>query len=372
MAPITILDRYIAKEVLASLFGVTLVLMLIFVSARMVRYLAKAAEGDLPGETILLLLGLKSVEILVLLLPLALYLAILLVQGRMYRDSEMVAIGACGVSLARLYRPLFLVAVPVSLLLAAMSLFMIPWSANLEQKAIEDAQKSMEIGGISAGQFRMSEDKKRLIYVEEFDSEGGEMQNVFIQVQQDAQVVLLSSERAYVEDEAGTGDRYLIMLNGHRYEGRPGNSDYKAIQFRRHSMLLRAQAEVAGQPKHEAMPTSRLLVDNSAASLAELQWRISVPVSALLLTLLALPLGKVDPRQGRYGKLFIAVLVYSVYVNVLALAKGWTEREVVPSELGLWWVHLLVLFACVFLNYQQMRPNWFNELFNKRKSTRLA
>ena len=355
---VSVVDRYFAKEVLQTLSGVTAVLLLIFLSNRLVHYLAEAASGQLPSNVILTLGLLKSIKYLILLLPLAFYLAILMVQGRMYRDNEMVALQACGVGTSRLYRPVYLIGLPLSLLLGWLSLQAVPWTADLEYRILSEAKKNLDVTGISAGRFKESADGKRIIYVESVSEDGKRMRNVFIQAQRQ-QTLLLTAENAYLDVDEKSGARYLVLLDGYRYDGTPGQAGYRITRFKKHGFLIdQRQAGSSVRRKRNSTPTATLLRSKHPADKAELHWRLSVPVSVLVLGLLALPLGKTSPRKGQYGKLFIAILVYIFYVNLLALAQSWTEKGRIPPDIGLWWVHILVIMLSIGILVKQKRLRW--------------
>jgi lipopolysaccharide export system permease protein len=332
------------------LLGVTVVLLLIFLSNSLVRYLGQAAAGQLPGDVIFQLVALKAVKYLILLVPLSLYLAILLVLGRMYRDNEMAAMGACGIGIMRLYRPLLLIALPLSVVLAWLSLQTVPRTNDLELRIIDAAKRKMGISAIKAGRFREGRGGERIIYAEKISDDGTQLSNVFIHARVQDKIVLLSAEKGVLEDDPKTRSRYLVLLNGYRYDGLPGSVDYRIVKFQKHGLLIRPSAEGTLETKRTAVPSSQLWHSTVAADQAELQWRMAVPLGTLVLMVLAVPLGRVSPRKGMYGKLFVAVLVYIFYFNLLALAETWTDRGTIPVALGLWWVHgLLLLFGFILL-----------------------
>lgn len=363
---LSILDKYIAREVLQTFLGVTLVLMLIFLSKLLVGYLAEAASGEIPSDLILALMTLKSLKYLTLILPLSLFLAILLVQGRMYSDSEMVAITACGIGTLQLYKPLFFVAIPVVLILTGLSLYALPWTERLEDTLLSEAQKNLEVTGIQAGRFREGASNERIIYTEEISSDRSLMKNLFIYTRKGDRQILLSSKKGRLELDEKTNDRYLLMLDGTRYEGTPGDADYKIIKFKEHSLLIKPGVTATGGPQRNALATKMLWNSDDKNHIAELQWRISMPLSALVLVLLALPLGKVDPRKGRYGKLFIAILLYIFYVNLLAVAQSWTIKGEISTSLGIWWVHGVVLLLVAILLVRRNGMRWTIELLRDK------
>lgn len=366
----TILDRYLAREVMQTLLGVTLVLMLIFLSKLLVGFLAEAASGEIPSDIIMTLMALKSIKYLTLILPLSLFLAILLVQGRMYRDSEMVAITACGVGTMQLYKPLLFVTLPFVLILAGLSLYALPWTERVEDKILNEAQQNLEVTGIKAGRFREGTSNERIIYVEEISKDRSLMKNMFIHTRTDDRTILLTSESGRLQLQENTQDQYLVMLDGYRYEGTPGSADYKITRFKEHRILIKPNTMVANELQRNALSTEALWNSDELSHITELQWRLSMPLSALLLAMLALPLGKVDPRKGQYGKLFIAILIYIFYVNLLAVAQSWTINGEVPSFVGIWWVHVVILLLAGILLIKRNGVRWSLEIIGFR-GTRL-
>ncbi len=356
----SVIDRYLSREIFQTLVGVILVLLLIFLSNRLVRYLADAAAGQLPADVIFTLVALKTVKYLILLLPLGLYLSVLLVLGRLYRDSEMTALAACGVGTMRLYRPVLLLALPLALAQGIFSLQIVPWADGQETRIIGRAQEQMDISAVSPGRFRegpQGVNGRRVIYVQSV-SAGGQLHDVFIQVRENGESVLLSAARGHVEHDPRTGNRYLVLEDGYRYHGVPGSAGFRILHFARHGILLRAGDEAHGQVKLNAVPTASLWGSSAPPEQAELQWRLSIPVATLSLALLALPLGRVKPRKSNYGRLLIAVVVYVIYFNLLALAQTWTEKGQIPAMLGLWWVHALMFALVAVLLVRQNGWAW--------------
>lgn len=354
---LSLVDRYLVRQILLALVAVALVLLFIFVSNRLVHYLAHAAAGQLPAGVIFELLALKTVKYLILLLPLAFYLAVLLVLGRMYKDSEMAALASCGVGPTRLYRPVLWVALPMALIQGWLSLHVVPWSDRLETRMIARAESRVDIAAVSPGRFHEGHQGQQVIYVERITG-GDQLHNVFIHVRHHDHIVLLSAKRGYIETDKTNGARYLVLVNGNRYEGLPGSAKFRILHFAKHGMLLRGAPVVAAPPKLNDLPTAQLWGSRDPHKLAELQWRISIPLAAVVLGLLAVPVGRVNPRKGTYGKLFVAVILYVFYFNVLVLARTWMENGKTPLVLGLWWVHGSVLLLTAVLLIRQHGAAW--------------
>ncbi len=347
-----IIERYLFREMASTLLAVTLVLFLIFVSSWFARLLGQVAAGIVQPDVVLLMLGLKSVDALVILLPLAFFLSVLLAFGRLYNDSEMTAMLACGVSLLRVTRFVFWFGLGFSLIVGAVSLYFGP-AANAERyKQQEKMRQSSGLESIAAGQFRELANGDAVFYAERLSDDGKYMENVFIQSQRDASLNLMVAARGYQRDSP-EGRRYLVLQDGYRYEGEPGRADFRIIGYREYEMLI-SEKEPVLVDKVAAMSSRELWGSDHPRQQAELQWRLSMPVSAVLLAMLAVFLSRTRPRQGRFGKFFLGILVYVIYSNLMGVARTWVERGKVDPVIGVWWVHALLLLVVVILTIQHM------------------
>lgn len=333
------------------MFAVTAVLFLIFVSSWFARLLGQVAAGSVQADVIFLLLSLKSIDAMMILLPLSFYLAVLLAFGRLYKDSEMTAMLACGVSLTRVTKLVFWAGLAFALIVGAVSLYYGPLAKTERYKLQDKMKASLGLEAISAGQFREMGSSDVIFYAERLSDDRKSMENIFIQGLREGNLNLLVAERGF-QVSGPSGGRYVLLENGHRYEGIPGEADFRIIKFREHQVLVQEPEAVLQVDETSALPTKKLWVSEMPHEIAELQWRISMPLSALLLALLAVFLSRTNPRQGRYAKFFLGILVYVIYSNLLGVAKTWVERGKVEPIVGVWWVHLLVLVAIFILMIQ--------------------
>lgn len=351
-----IIDRYLLKEVVQNWLAVTLVLWVIVVSNRLARYLGEAAAGELPGGVIFTLLGLKSVEYLVVLLPLTLYLGVLLALGRLYKDSEMAALGACGIGTAQLYRPLLGLAAVVAVGIAALALFVTPVTAELGYQVRARAAGQTDLSVITAGRFQEAASGRMIFYAERVAPDRERLEGLFVRSVQDGVPTLVTARSAYPARDANTGDRFLVMEDGYRYQGMPGDAVFRVLRFNRHGVRLETVEVLNPIIKHDARPTRELLGSDDLHDVAELQRRLSLPLATLSLALLAVPLSRTTPRQGRFGKLFVAVLVFIVYYNLMGTAQVWVEKGAIPVLPGMWWVHAVpVAVTLVLFRLTRMR-----------------
>ncbi|WJW74914.1 LPS export ABC transporter permease LptF [Thiohalobacter sp. IOR34] len=350
-----ILDRYLLREVMKNWLAVLLVLWAIVLANRFARYLGEAASGDIPAAVIFTLLGLKSVSYLTPLLPLALFLGALLALGRLYRDSEMVAMHACGVGPRELYRPLLGLAAVLAVALLGLSLFVAPRTAELGYQLRAEAERGSDIGTVSAGRFQEAQEGRLIFYAEGVSRDRRFLERLFVRDLKGVPPTLLTARRAYPQREQDSGDRFLVMEDGFRYQGMPGDPRFRVIRFQRHGIRIETAAPAPVITKRDAIPSRRLLASADTEDIAELQWRLSLPLAVLVLMVLVLPLSHSTPRQGRYGRLFLAILVFIIYYNLLSTARVWVGRGLLPPLPGLWWVHLLPLLLAGFL-WWRLRP----------------
>nr|WP_301288328.1 LPS export ABC transporter permease LptF [Natronospira proteinivora] len=344
------IGRYINREILLSWLGVTAALMVILMSHRFAGFLGSAASGDIPPDAIWSLMGLSSVQYLVIIIPIAFFLAVLLALGRFYKDSEMSAMMACGVGPLHIYKALFWLVVPVMAGVAWLSLFASPMANEAIDRVQQEAQADARLGIFEPGAFRRLPGGDGVFYAER--RENGYLNRVFIQGMEGDEHVVIRADRARVE-EGSQGQRYLVLEDGYRNELIPGQAELQRTRFERHGLELPPASAPAPVDDREARSVSALLSSGEAADMAEFHWRLSMPLGGLVLALLAVPLSKSSPRQGRYGRLFAGILVYLVYSNLLATGQVWLEREQLPMVFGLWWVHALFAgFAMALLFWQ--------------------
>ncbi len=339
----TIIDRYVSKELLLTWLAVTLVLMLILLSSTLVQLLGKAAQGRIPGDAVWPLLTFTGARYLIVLIPLSLYLGVLLSFSRLYKDNEMAAMGACGIGLMRLYRPLLMVAIPASALLMYLTLFLMPWVTQQAELLKNDIKNRSELSGLSAGRFNASKKANAIMFLQRQSDDGSQMHNVFLHrstknstgMQLD-QIESADLARQYADKN---GRNFILFEKGQLYEGEPGTANFQITRYQKKGVYLAEQQKSKTRLRKKAVPTVDLWNSERVDYRAELHWRLSLPIGAMLLAILALPLSYTTPRKGRYSKLALAILIYLIYSNLLGIGESWVEKKKVPEWLGLWWVH---------------------------------
>ncbi|MFO1466448.1 MAG: LPS export ABC transporter permease LptF [Steroidobacteraceae bacterium] len=354
------IERYVLREVAQSWLAVTGILVAIILSNQLSRVLGQATENQYGRHVVAELIMLGSVMNLSIVVPVGLLLAIVLSLGRLYHDSEIAALQACGYGPVQMLKPLLAFAAVISLGLAWLSFVQVPL-ADLHAQALKaSAIRNAQFGSLDAGRFRTFSKGDAVFYAESVDHRGV-LHNVFVQRDVHGTMELALAETATYTAGPTDATHLVTLFNGHRYEGVPGRADFRVIEFREHGIPVVAPASASRKVDPDTKPTRDLLGSRAPEDIAQLQSRISTPLMALVLTLIAVPLSRLRPRQGRYGRVGFAILVYFVYSNLLTAAKVWVEKGELSPLVGVWWVHLLALGLGLFLALRQSPPRfWLN------------
>ena len=363
-AQTVIVARYLTKEVLATFAGVLTILLLIALSVQLVGLFNKVASGQLGANVVLMTLGLKSISIIVFILPLAFFLGILLCFSRLYQDSEMTALLAAGVGPFYVSRAIVSLSLLVAVLQAVLTLQLAPWAEQYAQRLIEDVAAKSGIKGLSAGRFQEMKTGVGVIYAESLDDTTYKMGNLFVQRREGNQDSLIKAESAY-ETVDSNNNRYIILENGYRYEGQPGQDGYAIIGFEKHGLLVKSSDSASINIKRKAIPTTDLWRSSTPANQSELQWRISSALLCITLAILAVPLSRTTPRQGRYGKLVLAIILYLVFSNLLNVSRASLFKGEISAYVGLWWVHGLIVLTALYFFIQQYGWRYFFRAIHK-------
>ncbi|MCJ2374663.1 LPS export ABC transporter permease LptF [Pseudomonas sp. RGM 3321] len=352
-----IVFRYLSREVLLTLSAVSAVLLVFIMSGRFIKYLAQAASGALDPGVLFLIMGFRLPGFLQVILPLGLFLGILMAYGRLYLESEMTVLAATGMSQQRLLAITMGPATLVGLLVAWLSFSLAPQGATQFSLLINKQDAMTEFDTLVPGRFQALRDGTRITYTKELSEDRSQLAGVFISEKRmsgdkskDNGITVLVAEKGHQEVRPN-GSRFLILENGYRYDGNPGAADYRVIKYDTYGAML-PKPEISEEiTDREAIPTSELIGNPAPRSVAELQWRISLPLSVFIVTLMAIPLSRVNPRQGRYLKLLPAILLYMSYLAILISVRSSLEKGKLPLSLGMWWVHGIYLCIGLVLFY---------------------
>lgn len=350
-----ILDRYLIRDALGAWLAVAVVLLAIMLSTRFTFFLALSAKGDLPPDLLFKVVGLSSLRYMVLLVPVALLLGVMLSLGRLYKDNEIAALTGCGVGLSRFYRPYLFLGLAMAALTAALSFEISPWAARQADYLLKDAKRLVQYTPFEAGRFKPVADGKAVFYTSSLSGDGTQLGEVLAFIEEEGGTTLLTAKSGTQAIDGNTGERQISLNQGQRARVTPGEARTEVADFARLSTRITPPDFIFNSSSRAIMSTAALAASGDPKDRAELHWRIAAPLSALILVLLAVPLAHVGPRQGRYGKLVIGVLVYLAYSNVLSLGQAWMAKGTLPPALGLWWVHALFLGFAGWLVWRRRR-----------------
>jgi lipopolysaccharide export system permease protein len=341
--------RYLNREVLTHMLAVSAILLIIIISGRFVKYLAEAAVGDLATSVLLPVMMYRLPGFLELIVPLGLFIGILMSYGRLYVESEMVIFSACGISPARLAGYTLVPAGLVMIVVAALSFYITPLGASRAQALLDDPSSSEGLNALTAGRFQSQSGANLVSYAESVDPDTGVMNSVFLsQREEDSEgrtsMVVTFAEEGELVINPDSGARYIELRNGYRYQGVPGELDYRVVSFARFGELIpEPEDSIRKVYPVDGRPTGDLFGSPDSEDIAALQWRISLPLTVPIVALIALSLSRTDHRRGRYVKMAPAFIIYVAYLMLLTKVRAQVESAEISAFPGLWPVHLLFL-----------------------------
>ena len=342
------LVRELANAAVATFFvllGITLTMLL-------VKLLSQAAVGVITSAGVLALLGFTLLNYLPVLLSLTTFIAVLLTLTRSYRDSEMVVWFSSGLGLTRWIPPVLSFALPLVAVIGLLSLVLSPWAVSRSEDLRRVMDSRDDVSAIVPGAFRESSRAERVYFVEEVSGSENMVANVFVSSNQHQKLGVMVARRGF-QELSDNGDRFLVLLNGRRYEGAPGTAEYRVFEFERYAMRIEIGQAAARAPTSKTTATTDLLTERTPRNLAELSWRVGLPLSALILALLAIPLSFVNPRAGRSMNLVLALLIYMSYSNMLSIAQASIAQSRMHFAVGLA-IHVVMLVILLVLFYRRV------------------
>lgn len=346
--------RSLLQELISTAVGAFLILLGIVIAQRAGNLIRLATKGVLPNDAIITMLGFNMIKYLPMILSLTIFLAVLMTLSRWYRDSEMVVWFSSGLSINSWIRPVLSFAVPVIVLITALSLFIMPWAISKGEGFLTQLKSRDELASISPGVFKESGNGERVFFIESFDELGNVVKNIFVQSMQHQKlgIIVAAEGSRYIEKN---NDHFLLMQNGRRYQGSRGTAEFSTTEFEKYAIRVEAKEVKESPPSTQSKSSLELLQSANIANNAELQWRFAIPISALILSLLAIPLSAIDPRAGRSVNFALALVIYIIYNNLLSIMQAWVAQGKVNEIIGLWPVHLLFLALAVYMFYRRGR-----------------
>jgi lipopolysaccharide export system permease protein len=352
-----IFQRALRRELISTAGAVFTTLFTITITIMLIRILGQAAGGKVASQDVIALIGFSALNYLPIILSLTSFISVLLVVSRSYQDSEMVVWFASGLSLTRWIRPVLSFGLPIVVLIALLSFMVTPWANRQSAEFRERFQNREDVAKVSPGRFQESSSSERVFFVEGISGDATRVRNVFVNSVRNGQNSVVVAHEGTIETDK-QGDRFLVLYDGRRYDGAPGQPDFRIMEFERYGVLVSRQSQAMNADRSaRALPTRVLLENMNNFNKGELLWRMSLPLMGLLLMLFAIPLSFVNPRGGRSANLMIALVLFVVYSNMISVFQA----SVVQNRLSLlmaWWpIHVLVILAIAALFLWRLKMN---------------
>ena len=352
-----IFQRAIRRELRNTVGAVFTTLFTIVITVMLIRILGDAAGGRVASGDVVALLGFAALIYLPVILSLTAFVSVLLVVARSYQDSEMIVWFASGLSLMRWIRPVMAIGIPIVLLTASLSLWLTPWASWLSAEYKETFKNREDISRISPGKFQESASGDRIFFVEGLSSDTRNVENVFVSQSRDKNNSVVVAQVGSINVDA-RGDKLLELRNGHRYDGTPGTPDFQTMDFGRYVIVISgSNREIEDNKSSRVLPTAALIAAPVPSNMAELLWRISLPIMCLLQMLLAIPLGFVNPRRGRTLNLMIALVLAISYLNSLGIVQAAVGQGRLSFGAAWWPLHLAAFLIITLLFFWRNNTN---------------
>jgi len=350
-----IIFRYLLKEVAKTQLAVFFVLMTIFISQKFVRVLGDASEGSIPGKMVMIFIGLKIPDLAGMMLPLSLFLGVLLAYGRIYADNEMTVLHACGVSEWYVVRVTLVLACLTAIFTGVFTLYLSPMASEYQYQVKEKLAADSGLSTLIAGRFQKTGNNKAVVFIHNKHRKDNGFDKVFVAQlpsENNREDSIINASLVYAKQgrvlEEESGSQRLVLSDGTRYHSDAENGEFQSVAFDKYYIQIQDQEIEQKHRKLSALPTSQLFNPNDEKLAAEysatIQWRIAFPLACIVLTFIAVPLSMVNPRQGKFAKMLPALMLFLGYFLLLTAMRSAIERQVIPTGIGLWPIHLIALF----------------------------
>ncbi|MDF2529788.1 MAG: lptF [Gammaproteobacteria bacterium] len=363
-----ILLKYLSREVFHMMLAIMLVLLVIMVSVMFVRYLSVAAGGAMPFSMILSLIGVVLPSYIGILLPISWFLSIVVVYGRMFADSELLVMMACGMSWWQLTKITMKPALLLFGIVSLLSLYVIPEMSYHQDSliAISSQKASNNINLVETGRFIALQGGQEIVYIGDTDAKTSLSKNLFIyRSMPSGAVQIILAPYGYMQTDPNTQNQYLVLKQGRQYYATPGQLNYQMVTFDSYTTRISQPSYNFVRTDLSAFTTWQLFHAHTPAAQAELQWRFTLPLTVLVVSLLGISICYVRPRAGRYSKLFYAIALFIIYFNLLSITRSLIASGKIPDWYGLWSVHFL-FFVLAAAKIIQLEGGWRHLLRIKR------
>jgi lipopolysaccharide export system permease protein len=359
-----IIFQYLLKEVAKTQFAVFFVLMTIFISQKFVRILSSASEGNIPGQLVMTFIALKIPDLAGMMLPLSFFLGVLLAYGRIYADSEMTVLHACGVSEWYIVRVTLVLAFITALLTGLFTLLLAPMAAEHEYQVKQKLAADSGLSSLVAGRFQKTSNNDVVIFIHDKNKRDNSFNKVFLaqlpdETMGDASVInsslVYAQKGQIIEEELGL--KSLLLTDGVRYQSDVRSNEFQSVAFKEYYIQIEDQKTEQKHRKLSAISSATLFSPPTLELIAEysatIQWRIAFPIACIILTFIAVPLSSVNPRQGKFAKMLPALMLFLAYFLLLTSMRSGVEKQSIPIMLGLWPIHILAFLLGASLLMQE-------------------
>lgn len=350
-------ERALTREMVAGAVLAFVAMSAILVVVLLVRLLGKAAMGDVVGEAVLPMLGFGFLRFLPVLLSLSLFIGVFVCLTRLWRDSEAVIWMNAGIGPFGWIRPVLRFCLPMVILIALISLEGLPWGARVQADYEQLLQAREQVTVLTPGIFVEDKLGRRVIFVERLDTDRKHVGNVFVYSQDRGRMGVTVAHQGNVQT-MDNGDSFLILTQGRRYEGAPGEADFWMGSFSRYGLRIPPQEVVQRGVQPRMLGSVELWREPTPIHMAEWVSRMAYPLIALILCVLAIPLSYVNPRAGRSLNVVFAILIYVAYVNLTGLSQGWVSRALMSAGQSLLLVHGGMLLLVTAFFWWRFRGPW--------------
>lgn len=336
-----IIERYVTRELLIPFMVVILVLTGLFVSFSSARFLDGGITATLGLGAMVKLVWLKTLIALEVLVPIALYIAVIIGLGRLSRDQEMNVLRSSGISNGRIIVIVLMVAIPVGILSGILSIYARPWAYAESYLLDAQAEAELNTNRLQAGRFYGDDKSGRVVYVRSKDGTEKQMQNMFHYIRKDGGSEIVIAKEAHQLKLTSQLRPQIELFDGYLYHVSDAVTKDSYIKFEKLTYFIDNDNVVNFRRK--SATTQELWHSDQPREVAELQWRLSRPVATILLALIAVSFTRTSPRQDKGDKTyFVAALVFAIYYNLSGLAQTWVEQGVVATMPGIWWLYLII------------------------------
>lgn len=332
-----IFERSLQRELALNVFAIFTILLLIMIALMTIRIVSNAAANQVDPSDIIVLIVLTILSYSAIMLVAAVFISILMVLTRWYREIEMTVWLSSGLSLFSFIKPIVIFISPITILIAFLAIYVWPWAHQQEAEMLQRFRQKNEISLISPGQFRVSQNAEQVFFVEQISKEPQRLHHLFVSKNKPGGIDITVADKGYVQTEK-SGERYIILENGRHYEGIPNVDNFQIIEFNQYGLYIdQPHSEIKQTIK--GLATNQLFDQSDYNKMGELAWRLSLPILSIVLSLISIPLAYENPRYSRAIHLVLAVIIYMTYTNLLNLMQIKIEQGAISLAAGMVLLH---------------------------------